>query len=271
MKVALVTAGRAGIGRAIVDTLLTNGYYVAVTGRSLAALEEDFDWGTQVSPTAPCVGSLSGKHLSQLLFIKTDVTNINDCNNAVEMTVAHFGQLDLLVNNAGGATLYQTFEHGTSGSFDEAFNLNVRSVFFMSQFAIPFLIETRGCIINVSSVLGQRPAVGLGPYCAAKAAVEMLTKTAALELAPKQVRVLCIAPSATQTEFHVNAGMTDDEADEYYKSCASIHPLGRVGKATDMAELVLFLADSRKSGFMTGAVIPVDGGRLLTSASAFKK
>ena len=253
MKVALVTAGRAGIGRAIVDLLLTNEYHVAVTGRSLAALEEDFDAN------------------DKLFFIKTDVTNINDCNNAVEMTISQFGQLDLLVNNAGGATLYQSFENGTSGAFDEAFNLNVRSVFFMSQFAIPFLIETRGCIINISSVLGQRPVAGLGPYCAAKAAVEMLTKTAALELAAKHVRVLCIAPTATQTEFHVNAGMTDDEADEYYKACASIHPLGRVGKASDMAELVLFLADSKKAGFMTGAVIPVDGGRLLTSASAFKK
>ena len=179
----------------------------------------------------------------------------------------HFGQLDILVNNAGGASLKQTFENGSFESFNDAFTLNVNSVFYMTQNAIPYLTETRGSIINFSSVLGSRPVAGLGSYCASKAAVEMLTKTAALELAPKKIRVNCVAPSATQTEFHVNAGMSVEQAKSYYESCANTHPLGRVGQASDISELVLFLADSNKSGYMTGSIIPVDGGRLLTSSS----
>jgi 3-oxoacyl-[acyl-carrier protein] reductase len=140
----------------------------------------------------------------------------------------------------------------------------------MSQYAIPFLIETRGCIINFSSILAHRPMAGLGPYCAAKAAVEMLTQTAALELAKHKVRVLCIAPATIQTEFHVNAGMSLEQAEQYYASSVQTHPIGRVGVPSDISDLVLFLADSSKSGFMTGTTIHVDGGRMLTSSSAFK-
>jgi NAD(P)-dependent dehydrogenase (short-subunit alcohol dehydrogenase family) len=254
MKVALVTAGSGGIGKGIVYKLLDNNYNVAVTGRNYSKLEDVF----------------SNISSNRILFIETDLTSLTSMASAVEQTIEKFGQLNLLVNNAGGATLYQSIECGTEDSFNNAFNLNVKSAFFMSQYAIPYLIETRGSIINFSSVLASRPALGLGPYCASKAAVEMLTQTSALELAPKGVRVMCIAPTATQTEFHVNAGMSEEQADEYYKNCSKTHPLGRVAQVSDITELVLFLADSSKSGFMTGSVVHVDGGRLLTSSSAFK-
>lgn len=254
MKVALVTAGSGGIGKAIVETLLQNNYYVAVTSRSFIKLEESFE------------------HIksNRLLFLETDLIKTESCKKAVEDTIERFGQLNLLVNNAGTAVLNQTFEHGSLKEFQDVMDLNVQSVFFMTQYAIPYLTETRGTIINFSSVLAHRPAIGLGPYCASKAAVEMLTQTSALELASKKIRVMCIAPTATQTEFHVNAGMTQEQANEYYKNCSNTHPLGRVGQVSDITELVLFLADSSKSGFMTGSVVHVDGGRLLTSASAFK-
>lgn len=254
MKVALVTAGSGGIGKAIVDTLLQNGYHVTVTGRNINKLYNVFDNYTS----------------SHIQLVETDVTNPISCQHAIESTIQHFGQLDLLVNNAGGGTLHQTFEDGSLSSFNDTFDLNVKSVFFMTQHAIPYLTETRGCIINFSSVLATRPAIGLGPYSASKAAIEMLTKTCALELAIKKIRVLCIAPTAIETEFHVNAGMTIEQAKIYYEGCAKTHPLGRVGHPSDITELVLFLADSTKAGFITGSVINVDGGRLLTSASAFK-
>lgn len=251
MKVALITAGSGGIGRAIVDLFLENNYSVVVTGRSLEKLHSVFS-----------------SYTTNVFFVECDVTNPISCHSAVESTVKHFGQLDVLVNNAGGASLKQTFENGSLESLNDAFALNVNSVFFMTQHAIPYLTETRGSIINFSSVLGSRPVAGLGAYCASKAAVEMLTKTAALELAAKKIRVNCVAPSATQTEFHVNAGMSEEQAKFYYESCARTHPLGRVGKTSDISELVLFLADSNKAGYMTGSVIPVDGGRLLTSSSS---
>jgi len=254
MKVALVTAGSGGIGKAIIYKLLDNNYTISVTGRSYSKLEDVF----------------SNVPSNRILFIETDLTSLTSMASAVEQTIEKFGQLNLLVNNAGGATLYQSIECGTEDSFNNTFNLNVKSTFFMSQYATPYLIETRGTILNFSSILASRPAAGLGPYCASKAAVEMLTQTAALELAPKGVRVMCIAPTAIQTEFHVNAGMSQEQANEYYQNCSKTHPLGRVGQTSDITELVLFLADSSKSGFMTGSVVHVDGGRLLTSASAFK-
>lgn len=253
MKVALVTAGSGGIGKAIVEKLLEENYYVAVTSRTISKLYESF------------------AHIrsNRILYLETDLIKPESCKTAVEDTIQRFGQLDLLVNNAGAGVLKQTFEQGSLIEFQNVMNLNVQSVFFMSQYAIPYLTETRGTIINFSSVLAHRPAVGLGPYCASKAAVEMLTQTAALELAAKNIRVMCIAPTAIQTEFHTNAGMSKEEAEEYYKNCSKTHPLGRVGQTSDVTELVLFLADSKRSGFMTGSVVHVDGGRLLTSASAF--
>ena len=254
MKVALVTAGSGGIGKGIVDILVDNHYCVAVTSRNVNKLKEVFSY-------VPA---------GMILYLETNLTDVNSCYEAVEKTITRFGQLNLLVNNAGGATLHQTCENGTLESFNNVFDLNVKTTFFMTQYCVPYLIETKGSIINFSSVLAHRPAIGLGPYCASKAAVEMLTQTTALELASKGVRVVCIAPTAIQTEFHVNAGMSKEQADTYYKGCASTHPLGRVGKVSDISELVLFLADSSKAGFITGSVIHVDGGRLLTSASAFK-
>lgn len=250
-KVALVTAGSGGIGKAIVYKLLEGNYNVAVTGRSYTKLEDTFN-------NVPS---------NRILFVETDLSSLPSMATALEQTIEKFGQLNLLVNNAGGATLYQPCEFGTEESFDNSFNLNVKTTYFMSQYAIPYLIETKGCIINLSSVLASRPAQGLGAYCASKAAVEMLTKTTALELAPKGVRVLCVAPTATETEFHVNAGMSQEEATAYYKACASTHPLGRAGLPNDSAEVVVFLAEH--ASFMTGSVVHVDGGRLLTSASAF--
>jgi len=251
MKVALVTAGSGGIGKAIVDLFLQHGYHVAVTGRSMEKLQVVFN-------------SYSSSHIH--LIENKDVTNIISAQYVVEETINHFGQLDILVNNVGGATLNQRIEDCNLESFREAFSLNIDSVFCMTTHSIPYLTETRGSIINMSSVLGSRPVEGLGAYSASKAAVEMLTKTCALELAPKNIRVNCVAPTATQTEFHVNAGMTQEQANEYYKKCASTHPLGRVCQAEDVAKAVLFLAET---DYITGAVLPVDGGRLLTSKSAF--
>jgi NAD(P)-dependent dehydrogenase (short-subunit alcohol dehydrogenase family) len=153
-------------------------------------------------------------------------------------------------------------------AFYSAFQLNTASVFFTTQAALPYLKESRGAIVNFSSILASRPVAGLGPYSAAKAAVEMLTKTAALELAPFGVRVMCVSPATIQTGFHTAAGMSEIVAAAYYDSSKSTHPVGRVGQPEDISGLVAFLLDDTKAGFMTGSVVHVDGGRLLTSATA---
>jgi 3-oxoacyl-[acyl-carrier protein] reductase len=144
--------------------------------------------------------------------------------------------------------------------------LNLSSAYFMTQAALKCMAPN-ACIINFSSILASRPVNGLAPYSIAKAGVEMMTKSLALELAPKGIRVLCISPATIQTNFHTGAGMTQDVADKYYENSASTHPIGRIGQPNDISELVVFLADNRKSGFMTGSVINVDGGRMLTSSA----
>jgi NAD(P)-dependent dehydrogenase (short-subunit alcohol dehydrogenase family) len=253
MKVAIVTAGSAGIGKGIIDILLKNDYYVSVTGRCIDKLNKVF----------------SEYNTNKLLLIKSDLSDSNQCKLVIDKTIEKFGQLNLLVNTAGGGILNQTFENANLQEYESVMNLNVKTVFLLTQYAIPYLTETRGTIINFSSVLAHRPVNGLGIYSAAKAAVEMITKSSALELAPKKIRVLCIAPTAIRTEFHTNAGMTLEQANIYYNNCSKTHPLGRVGDVSDVSEVVLFLADSSKSGFMTGTVIHIDGGRLLTSSNAF--
>ena len=252
MKVALVTGASSGIGKAIADRLLDAGYSVAVSGRSIAKLREAY---ANVAP-------------ARIHFIEADASVTDSYTKVVSETVNAFGRLDALVNNVGGGTLGRTLAATTVDAFYSAFQLNTASVFFTTQAALPYLKETRGVVVNFSSILASRPVAGLGPYSAAKAAVEMLTKTTALELAPFGVRVMCVSPATIQTGFHTAAGMSEAAAAAYYDSSKTTHPLGRIGQPDDISGLVAFLLDENQAGFMTGSVIHVDGGRLLTSATA---
>jgi NAD(P)-dependent dehydrogenase (short-subunit alcohol dehydrogenase family) len=252
MKVALVTGASSGIGKAIADRLLEAGYSVAVSGRSIAKLREAY---ANVAP-------------ARIHFIEADASVTDSYTKVVSETVNAFGRLDALVNNVGGGTLGRTLAATTVDAFYSAFQLNTASVFFTTQAALPYLKEARGVVVNFSSILASRPVAGLGPYSAAKAAVEMLTKTAALELAPFGVRVMCVSPATIQTGFHTAAGMSEAAAAAYYDSSKTTHPLGRIGQPDDISGLVAFLLDENQAGFMTGSVIHVDGGRLLTSATA---
>ena len=252
MKVALVTGASSGIGKAIADRLLEAGYSVAVSGRSIAKLREAY---ANVAP-------------ARVHFIEADASVTDSYTKVVSETVNAFGRLDALVNNVGGGTLGRTLAATTVDAFYSAFQLNTASVFFTTQAALPYLKEARGVVVNFSSILASRPVAGLGPYSAAKAAVEMLTKTAALELAPFGVRVMCVSPATIQTGFHTAAGMSEAAAAAYYDSSKTTHPLGRIGQPDDISGLVAFLLDENQAGFMTGSVIHVDGGRLLTSATA---
>lgn len=252
MKVALITGASSGIGKAIAFKLLADGYSVSVTGRSIAKLQDAYN---EVDS-------------SLIKLIEADAQTFESYETVVRETIAAFGRLDVLVNNVGGGTLGQKLDTTTLDAWNASFQLNTTSVFFTAQAALPHLIDSKGVIINFSSILAARPVAGLGPYSMAKAAVEMLTKSMALELAPKGIRVLCVSPATIQTGFHTSAGMSQEVADAYYAASVSTHPIGRIGQAEDVAELVAFLTDPVKAGFMTGSVINLDGGRLLTSAVA---
>ena len=187
---------------------------------------------------------------------------------AAAVLVAH-GKLHAVVNNAGGAVLSQTVESVPVADWNAQFALNVRAPMLVTQAAVPALAAARGVVVNVSSIAAARPLVGLGAYCASKAAVEMLTKVAALELAPRGVRVVCVAPGTVATHFHEAAGMDAGRAAAYYAASADTHPLGRVGSPDDVAACVGFLV-SEASAWVTGTVLTVDGGRLLTMSTALQ-
>lgn len=250
MKVALVTGGSSGIGKEIVLCLIRNNYNVAVTGRSMDKL----------------IKSYKDIGMERLHFIETDVMKLDTYKDVVYSVVEHFGYIDLLVNNVGGGKFGETIEKTTVEQWNEMLTLNLSSAYFMTQAALTCMTPD-ACIINFSSILASRPVNGLAPYSIAKAGVEMMTKSLALELAPKKLRVLCISPATIQTNFHTGAGMSQEAADKYYEGSTSTHPIGRIGQPSDISELVVFLADNNKAGFMTGSVIHVDGGRMLTSSA----
>jgi NAD(P)-dependent dehydrogenase (short-subunit alcohol dehydrogenase family) len=250
MKVALVTGGSSGIGKQIVLDLIKNGYNVAVTSRSMDKLIKEY----------------KEYDMQHLHFIETNVMEIDKYKDVVYSVVEHFGYIDLLVNNVGGGKFGEIIEKTTVEDWNEMMILNLSSAYFMTQAALTCMTPN-SCVINFSSILASRPVNGLAPYSIAKAGVEMMTKSLALELAPKKIRVLCIAPATIQTNFHTGAGMSQEAADKYYEGSASTHPVGRIGQPSDISELVVFLGDGDKAGFMTGSVINVDGGRLLTSSA----
>jgi NAD(P)-dependent dehydrogenase (short-subunit alcohol dehydrogenase family) len=255
MKVALVTGGRSGIGNATVRALLAAGYSVATTGRCLPALLDAFQ-------------DLSPQDLERMIFLEGDATQPDSWTSVVNSTVDAFGKLDLLVNSVGGGTLGQRLSDVSPQEWNSNFLLNLNSTVFTTQAAYPHLCRSKGVVLNFSSILASRPITGLGPYSAAKAAVEMFTKSAAAEWAADGIRVLCISPATIKTEFHTSAGMSKEAAEAYYAASCTTHPLGRVGTPEEVAQMVVTLANPSIAGFMTGSVIHMDGGRLLTSATA---
>jgi NAD(P)-dependent dehydrogenase (short-subunit alcohol dehydrogenase family) len=144
-------------------------------------------------------------------------------------------------------------------------NINVRSVFQLTQLALPAIIERKGNIVIVSSVTGLRAFPNVLAYCVSKAAVDQLTRCAALELAPKGVRVNAVNPGVTRTGLHLNSGMNEDGYAAFLERSKTTHPLGRIGQPEEIADLILYLASS-KAGWITGATYSIDGGRAQTCA-----
>lgn len=249
MPVALITGASGGIGRSIAERFLEAGYNVAVTGRKKETLREV--WGRWSS--------------DRVLMLEADSTDLEACCRIVKETVVAFDRLDVLVNNVGGGVLGQTIGTISEADWAAMFRLNCDSCFFTLQAAVPALEVTCGCVVNFSSILAHRPVPGFLPYTASKAAVEAITAAAALELAPKGVRVLCISPATIQTHFHEAAGMSASAATTYYDAAKRTHPIGRVGQPEEVADMVLHLVSAK---FMTGSVVHIDGGRMLTSAVA---
>lgn len=249
-KIALVTGASSGIGRATALLFAAAGAQVALVGRDAEALAR----------VAGEIESGGGKARA----IVADVTREADAERAVAETAAHFGGLDILVN-AAGVLSNGTIENTSLGAWDAMLDVNLRAVFHLMQLAIPHLERREGNIVNVSSVTGLRAFPGVLAYCVSKAGVDQLTRCAALELAGKKIRVNAVNPGVVRTQVHKRGGMSEEAYAAFLEHSRQTHPLGRVGEAEEIAELILFLASAR-AAWITGATYSIDGGRADTCA-----
>lgn len=249
-KVVLITGATSGIGKATALAFSTAGAKVAAVGRNEEAL-------TSLSDQLRA-------HGGQNLVLQADLAREPEADRIVSLTAEYFGSLDVLVNAAGHISS-GTIENTTIVDWDAMLNINLRAIFLLMQKATPMLIESRGSIVNVSSVTGLRAFPGVLAYCVSKAGVDQLTRCAALELAAKGVRVNAVNPGVVVTEIHRRGGMNDEQYTAFLEHSKGTHPLGRVGDASEVAELILFLASSRAS-WITGATYSIDGGRAQTCA-----
>ena len=249
-KVALITGATSGIGFATALRFTEAGARVAVVGRSERALAE----------VTEEINKRGGKSLA----IRADVTAEETAERALAETIERFGALDVLVN-AAGHIVNGTIENTTLDTWDAMLNVNLRAVFNLMRQAVPFLEQRQGNIVNVSSVTGLRAFPGVLAYCVSKAGLDQLTRCAALELAAKGVRVNAVNPGVVVTEIHKRGGMTEKDYEAFLERSKSTHPLGRVGRAREVAELILYLA-SERAAWITGVSYSIDGGRAQTCA-----
>lgn len=249
-KTVLITGATSGIGKATALRFAEEGANVAAVGRNVAALH-------QLKESIEATG---GKCLN----IEADLAAVDQTGTIVSSALSHFGGIDVLVNAAGHISS-GTIESASLEAWDTMLNINLRTVFLLMQQALPSLIERQGNIVNVSSVTGLRAFPGVLAYCVSKAGLDQLTRCAALELAAKNVRVNAVNPGVVITEIHKRGGMTEEQYAAFLQHSKDTHPLGRVGDASEIAELIFFLASQRAS-WITGATYSIDGGRAQTCA-----
>jgi NAD(P)-dependent dehydrogenase (short-subunit alcohol dehydrogenase family) len=247
-KVALVTGGSKGIGRAVALAFADAGADIALAARGPEALEK----------TAREVEERGGRALG----VPTDVTDADQVASLVDRTVGELGALDVLVNNAGAAPFFSTVESIRLEGFEKYFRVNFLSALICTRAAAPHLLERKqgASVINVASVAAFVASPGLAYYSTAKAAMVNLTRTVAREWAGFGVRVNAIAPGWIETEL--NEGARKDPS--FYDTIRRAIPMGRWGRAEEVATVARFLASDAAS-FMTGSVVVVDGGQTVNN------
>lgn len=242
-KIVLITGASSGIGAATAFRLAKQGALLSLNGRNLTNLQT---LAAEID---------ADKHL----IVAGDITNENDAVNIVTKTIERFGKLDVLINNAG-ILESGTIETTSLEQYDRVMNTNVRSMYHLTMLAMPHLVHSKGSVVNVSSVNGIRSFPGVLAYNLSKAAVDQFTRCVALEMAAKSVRCNSVNPGVTVTNLHKAGGMSAEAYAKFLEHSKTTHALGRPGNAEEIASAIEFLASDAAS-FITGASIPVDGGR----------
>ena len=244
-KSALVTGGASGFGAEIALSYVREGASVVI-------LDLNGD-GAQM------IANEAGKNA---IAVAGDVTKKADIEAAVTAAVDNFGKLDIVVNNAGWTFRNKPLLEVTEEEFDKVFAINVKSIYLMTNAAVPVMRRQKsGRIINIGSTAGVRPRPGLTWYNATKGAVNLLSKSMALDLAPDGIRVNCIAPVIGATALLESFMGVPDTPENRAKFISTI-PLGRMSKPSDIASACVYLG-SDEAEFLTGVVLPVDGGRTI--------
>lgn len=243
-KVAIITGASSGIGKSVSELYARDGAAVV-----LSDINEQL--GEQTTEEIRKAGG-------EAIFVRADVSQPSDCENMVKVAMDKYGRLDFACNNAGiGGDQNPTADYSLE-AWDKAIAVNLSGVFYCMKYEIPAMLKGRGgSIVNMASILGRVGFAGAVGYVAAKHGVLGLTKTAAIEYAPQGVRINVVGPGFISTPLIKEL----EDNPEVNNMLISLHPVGRLGKPEEVAELVTWLS-SEKASFITGAYYPVDGGYL---------
>jgi len=242
-KVAIVTGGSFGIGRATSIAFAKRGAKVAVA-----------DWiEDKENTTMNLIKSAGG----DAMFIKCDVSKSDEVSSMIEKTIAHFGRLDYAFNNAGIEGVSANTHECTEANWDKTIGINLKGVWLCMKNEIPQMLKNKkGAIVNCASVAGLNGFPGLPAYVASKHGIAGLTKTAALEYAKQGIRVNAVCPGVIHTDMIDRLTGKDKEVEKQF---TSMEPIGRMGNPEEIAEAVVWLCSDAAS-FVTGIAMPVDGG-----------
>ncbi|CAH1638084.1 unnamed protein product [Spodoptera littoralis] len=243
-KVVIVTGASSGIGAAIAIKFAAEGAKVALVGRNQEKLNN------------------VAKKCGNPVVIVADVSKDDDAKRIIEDTIRYLGQIDILINNAGIGGTTDILKEDAVQIFDKIIATNLRAAIVLTHLAVPHLVNTKGNIVNISSIASLRVIPGSFAYSTSKAGLDHFTRAVALELAPHGVRVNAVNPGPVRTDIIENMGAPKEMQDVIFDKMQDMTALNRVSDPEEIADLVLFVASEKSKG-ITGSAIVSDNGLII--------